>query len=906
MNDDKAPPMKFKLLSGDDGPAPMSNEKPLVSIVLFVRNRAETICRAIESILNQDYPNIQLVVQDGASIDGTLEILKSYGSRIDLVSEPDAGVHDGFWRALQRVKGEIIGTCLSDEQMMPGAIKRGVDELMAAPRAGAITGDAYMSEYSGHVFTTWTGQDFDFLAYLVGDYCPHFSASFFRRSALEEVGLFDSPWREGRKEPVEFEIWCRLGTQHIVKYVPHFFYKFGYDPGQLSHSIPRIVEELDRRTMIIDTYLFGKDNFFGENKELRDYILRRQHEILVNHLNCNNDPESAIRIETRMHEVLGLDLPPELSSVVNSIKGGNLSLLKKIARDAAARFAKRLADNIQRSFPNFIRKRLTDDRKKYIRRYAMEIYYRLKGIPSSHLLLNPRGLAPSVDAGDTFLGRLYEYTATRYRARGLLPQALQMYRKAEVLNDETVDAAACQLAITSPDYTDADLETMYRRWSEKHAAPVHHIVHGRFKKYKPKKPIMIGYHCIFWGSACADALALSYIAKHDRENFRIIGYSPFEESPWVQEHFDVFHGATQRYDNEDFANLVRSDEVDIFIELSGLSHYHRYGAMALRCAPVQVNYVNHLATTQVANVDYVIGDDITFPTTSDPYYSESIYRLPSCFLTYNYDSMSMPEVAASPCIENGHVTFGSFGGPYKLNHECLELWAAVLRAVPNSRFLMQNEGMSTQSNIDFIKGQFKKYGVDPERLIILPGTDRDTNLLNYAKMDISLDSWPYCGGNSIAEALWQGVPVVTLRGPRATASYGASLVSAAGLPDLAAETPEEYVDIAARLAADKKRLANLRDNLRIMVRENDLADVERVVRALEAAFIDMLERKFGPLPEDKAPVPLPVKEEEVAKTGTEKSANVPAKKSSRSRSTRRGTAKKARKSAQPAGTKDGD
>lgn len=129
------------------------------------------------------------------------------------------------------MKGEVIGTCLSDEQLTPGAIKRGVDELLAAPEVAAITGDAYMSDYSGHVFSTWTGQDFDFLAYLIGDYCPHFSATFFRRSALQEVGLFDSPWREGRKEPVEFEIWCRLGTERSVKYVPHFFINMASIPG---------------------------------------------------------------------------------------------------------------------------------------------------------------------------------------------------------------------------------------------------------------------------------------------------------------------------------------------------------------------------------------------------------------------------------------------------------------------------------------------------------------------------------------------------------------------------------------------------------------------------------------------------------------------------------------------------
>jgi glycosyltransferase involved in cell wall biosynthesis len=825
----------------------------LVSIVLFVRNRAQTVRRAVESVLNQDYDNIQLVVQDGASTDGTLEILRSFGSRIDLASEPDAGVHDAFWRALRRVKGEIVGTCLSDEQLTPGAITRGVNELLKSPDAGAITGDAYFSDYSGSIFSTWTGQEFDFLAYLLGDYCPHFSATFFRRSALEEVGLFDSPWREGRKEPVEFEIWCRLGTQHSVKYVPHFFYKYGCDAGQLSQSIPRIIEELDRRTAVMDAYLFGKDRFFGENPELRTLIIQRQHEIIVNHLNWNHDPEGARKIEIRMCEVLGRELPPHLRSVRGAVSRHDLTLLKKIVSDAVVRLEKDLVDGMQRGI-NFLRRFV--DRDNWLRRCARALLRRIRGTRVVHTIATPpQASPPPPSTADLLRGRSYVYTAKCFRSRGMLPQALQMYRKAEVLNDPVVDAEACQLALASPDDTDADLELMLRRWSVKETArePLFvHLVRGRFANFRRKRRITIGYHCIFWNSPGAEAFALSFIAKHQRRDFRIIGYSPFEESSRIQQHFDVFHGATEKYDSETFARLVRSDEVDVFVELSGLSHYNRFRAMALRCAPIQVSYINHLATTQVPNVDYVVGDDIAFPKGSDRYFSEAIYRLPSCLLTYNYDSMNMPPVSPPPKLGNGYTTFGSFGGPYKLNRECIELWAAVLKAVPNSRFIMQNEGMSRQCNIDFIKRQFWKHGVRPDRLIILPGTDRQANLLNYASMDISLDSWPYCGGNSVAEALWQGVPVVTLKGRRAVAAYGASLVSAAGLADMVAETPEEYVDIAAQVAASTERLVDFRRNLRAMMHQHGLADSERMARVLESAFEEMMRRKFGARPEDKA------------------------------------------------------
>ena len=848
---DTAAGLHFKLLPTVEPAPTRAVELPIVSIVMFVRNRVETVRRAIESVLSQDYPRIHLVVQDGVSTDGTLEILESYGDRIDLVSEPDDGERDGFWRVLQRVKGEIIGTCLSDEQLMPGAIKRGVEELMAAPEVGAITGDTYFSEYSGHVFSTWTGQEFDFLAYLIGDYCPHFSATFFRKSALEHVGMFDSPWRKGRKEPVEFEIWCRLGTQHTVKYVHHTFYKFGCDQGQLSQSISRITEELDRRSAVMDYYLFGEDRFFGEKVELRNFILRRQHEIIINHLNCNADPEAALRIEARMHDVLGLEMPQALRAIFEAEPG---SLFRRKCRDLLTKAMKLLATLESRDFPRVIRWCIPAARHVGIQQRALSYYYHLRGIPRDFLRVNPLGIAPLAPVPEDFRGRMYEYMAQRYRDRGLVAQALQMFRKAEVLNDPAIDAAACQLALASPDHTDEDLEQIHRRWSKKHCPPDYHVVHGSFRDrgWAVDGKITVGYHCAFQGDSCADALALPVIGLHDRSRFRVIGYSPFPESAHVQQQFDLFHGATVDYDNHTFAEMVRADGVDVFVELSSLSHFHRYGAMALRAAPVQASYANHLGTTQVANVDYVIGDDVTFPEGSDLYYSETIERLADCVHAYCYDDIKTPNLAPPPCLEKGYVTFGSFGSAFKLNRECLDLWSAVLRAVPQSRFLMQNASMSTASNADFMRKQFRQRGVDPERVMILGDADCDSNLENYALMDISLDSWPCCGGSSLAEALWQGVPVVTLKGVRATAAYGAALVGAAGLAELVAGTPAEFVENAARLAADRPRLVGLRRNLRRMMHGHGLCDPVRMARLLEDTYQAMMTRRFGQSPNKQA------------------------------------------------------
>ena len=282
--------------------------KPLVSVLTFCRNGEKTIRRCVESVLKQSHRNIQYVVQDGASTDATPSILVEYGDKVDLVSAADGGTNDAFWRALQRCRGEYIAVCLADEELLPTAIERAVKEFEENPFTGAVTGDAYLCQEDGIVFGTHVGQEFDLLAYLLGDYCPNFAASFFRRSALVDIGLFDERWKDGALDTVEFELWCRLGIEHKVKYVPYIFAKYGMGEGQQSHKINRILGELDSRLMIINRYLFGEENFFGKDEETRLFVIFRQFEIVVNHLNAYRQVAEANLVRQRMCKSLGVPI----------------------------------------------------------------------------------------------------------------------------------------------------------------------------------------------------------------------------------------------------------------------------------------------------------------------------------------------------------------------------------------------------------------------------------------------------------------------------------------------------------------------------------------------------------------------------------------------------------------------
>jgi predicted O-linked N-acetylglucosamine transferase (SPINDLY family) len=188
------------------------------------------------------------------------------------------------------------------------------------------------------------------------------------------------------------------------------------------------------------------------------------------------------------------------------------------------------------------------------------------------------------------------------------------------------------------------------------------------------------------------------------------------------------------------------------------------------------------------------------------------------------------------------VTFGSFSGGQKYNAMLLDLWSKVLHRVPNSRLRLQNNQLKNADTRRLITSRFERLGIAPERVAAVAGLDRASLLKQYREMDICLDTWPYSGGLSISEPLWQGVPVIGYYGKTFRDRYGAGLLAAAGCSNLVAKSFEEYVDIAAELASDSERLRTLRYSLRDMCTKYGLNDSVGMARCLEAAYREMISK----------------------------------------------------------------
>src|SRR5579862_2670256 len=758
------------------GSMSVPSEQPLVSVIVFCRNAATSIGRALESVLKSSYQNIEIVVQDGASTDGTPGIVQGFGEPIRLVSEPDSGPADGFRKALQRCRGEIIASCLADEELLPEAIAQAVSVLQRNPRLGALTGDAMTTDSAGAPLGRMSGAPFDVVDYLFGDYSPYFCASFFRHEALASIGMRKA---DVEYECFEFEIWTRLAFEYEVGYEQRVFAKYAIHEHQLSNTSAPIFRHVNARAEVIKR-LFSPDGFFGANPQLYKRCLLSQYQLFYQHA-----------ITYRLDDVAA-DLQKRISSL--DIDGGDFA-----TRWLAEQKARRAWLAFGNAFPPELKRRVLE---LGLHRIVRPFFLRAAHLAQSTATPQSSVQGTGGDDRERNYAAICNEVAARYHARGQVAQALHFWQRAEPLRDVEIDSLACQAAQKHPALSAADLREIQKHWAARHAD--FPSMSSR-RASDPHGPLKVGYHCAWWDSATARHQLLNFITKHDRSKVLPFCYSPIALPNDITREFAAVR-VVGNLSDADFVSLVRADGIDVLVETTGFSPFHRYAAMARRCAPVQVSYLNHHATTAVSNVDFVLGDDISAAQEEERDFTERIYRLPGCFFCFDFRSESIPFTPAAPSVSGRPKTFGCFGSGGKINLDLIETWAEILKRTPNSRLMLRNQELSPPDNKRFMERRFARFGIAAERLVLLGGTDHKTILANYADIDISLDTWPYCGGNTIAESLWQGVPVVTLLGDRFSARYGASLLYANGCPELVARSWEEYIGIAVRLADDPERL----------------------------------------------------------------------------------------------------
>lgn len=250
---------------------------PLISIITICRNARETIRRCLDSVVSLSYPRIEFVIQDGASTDGTLEILREYSARHDmikLISAPDDCAADALFRVLKRCTGELIGSCLADEELLPFAAMWASQQFRNYPEADVIHADIYNTDLNGRILWPNHSGPFDLVGYCAHEMTPHFAGTFFRRSALEGIGLHTKQWR---LDIGEFDIWVSLGLNNFkVIYIPEILTKYAVHAEELSERLDIIQELISGRGAFMDD-LFARGIFPDHVAAQKNRVMHGYH-----------------------------------------------------------------------------------------------------------------------------------------------------------------------------------------------------------------------------------------------------------------------------------------------------------------------------------------------------------------------------------------------------------------------------------------------------------------------------------------------------------------------------------------------------------------------------------------------------------------------------------------------------
>jgi protein O-GlcNAc transferase len=426
-------------------------------------------------------------------------------------------------------------------------------------------------------------------------------------------------------------------------------------------------------------------------------------------------------------------------------------------------------------------------------------------------------------------------------ALGDVGLAIGHFRRAVDLNvkDERFHSNLLFSLCYDPDATPAEVYAEARRWGTLHAPAAMPADQRYDGSLDPDRRLRVGYLSGDFRDHPVANNVLGLIENHDRGTVAVTCYADLRAgSDRLTDRFrqlDLsWHEVTGASD-EAVAAMVRADRIDLLVVLAGHTANNRPGVAAFRAAPVQISF-HDVTTSGLAAMDAWLTDTKLHPPTTSERFTESLERL-SCFYLHR-PPLESPPLSAPPHRHRGSLTFGSCNNPAKLNDAVIDAWVAILDAVPGSRLMLKYKGWFGDPALEArLRGRFAERGIEADRLLLL-GDDlpraEQLDLLNM--IDIALDPFPFNGSTTTFEALWMGVPVVTLAGERFVGRVGASVLGTLGLDGLVADSIASYRRIAAALAADHARLAELRAGLRQRLLESPLCDAPGHARAVEAIY----------------------------------------------------------------------
>ena len=425
---------------------------------------------------------------------------------------------------------------------------------------------------------------------------------------------------------------------------------------------------------------------------------------------------------------------------------------------------------------------------------------------------------------------------------GRTSEAVDYYRRAHYIEptDASVHHAMLLAMHYDPQFTSKEIFFEHRYFDEVHARKWTRPNPPLSNSRDPDRPLRIGYVSADFREHAVASFIEPILAWHDPTEFEVYAYAnvpaPDAFTENLRTHVKVWR-EIKGLPNRMIAKQIRKDRIDILVDLSGHTLGNRLGVFARRVAPVQVTYLGYPNTTGLDAMHWRIVDSITDPPrATELYHTEDLCRVDPCFLCYRPPDIA-PEVGTPPVEKNAAVTFVSFNHIAKVSHEIAAAWGEILRQVPGSTLLVKLSTTTGSLGLDYGRQRLIADGIPSDRLRLLPAEPTvEAHLVDYQRGDIALDTFPYNGTTTTCEALWMGLPVITLSGQTHVSRVSRSVLSAVGLPELATDSIEQYVQAAVALARDTERLARLRGSLRRQMHESVLCDAGAFISRLQNAY----------------------------------------------------------------------
>ena len=427
--------------------------------------------------------------------------------------------------------------------------------------------------------------------------------------------------------------------------------------------------------------------------------------------------------------------------------------------------------------------------------------------------------------------------------QGRTDEAVARSRRAVALDPGLVAAHSnLLLQLTyQPGHSPADLLAAHRAWDRAHGEPLKPLATAYANDRDPERRLRIGYVSGDLHAHPVGFLLANVLPAHDKAQVEVFCYADVLTEDAVTAGLkaaaDHWRDVTGEGDVA-LAARVREDRIDILVDLSGHTARNRLLAFARKPAPVQASWLGYPGSTGLSAIDYLVMDRATAPAGAEAWCSEALVRLPHGRFCYAPPRIA-PAAAQRP---SGPVVFGSFNHLAKINAEIIALWARLLHAVPDSHLVLKWKSLDGAVARDRLTAAFAAEGIGPDRLELRGASPHPDMLAQYGDIDIALDPFPYGGGMTSAEALWMGVPVVTWPQDRIAARQTFAFLTELGLTDLAATCADDYIRIAAALAADPARRADLRQTLRERMAACPLTDGAQFTPGLEDAYRQMWRR----------------------------------------------------------------